>query len=324
MTDPIQPVHLYYGVGNNPFLLERLAHLAAPEAQSVASKENIEGLQPLVIDDERIKTDRQYFLSMLDWILARARLYFKQYFYQAAEQEYKLFIRYMHMYGDRFNIMADNYYLVMFEYSWLQLELGHQREAQQFLNQELLILMEAMLNRVGAETPETLNTRQMILGYQETGLLPTHQQMRLDVSDEILSRLSKQLISIGQRDLARQVLGQLEIRQLLTLFQTEQLAQKLAKEESHGLIPHPQPMLPLHYSHWGLPYSPFSPVSPEDTKRFLSQELKMQPLTADRVEPVYGLNRDPNEREKREQRQRRKYQSWRSSFIPKSPFPPLK
>jgi hypothetical protein len=311
-----------YGVGNNPFLLEFLAYgtqhpletkegtNASENAQTQSSllqSVQHESITPLVVDIPRFSMDPDYLVDTLGTLLQRARLYFLYGYYDAALREYKQYIHFEHLYSQGYNGITPDYFQVLFEFSWLASIHHREKESERILNESLLRLLDPLLHKEKEDTTPKLLVRQFIQAMQELGQLPSNAAPRVSVQDDTLMKLVKKLISQGEPQIARLVLGHLEVRNLLMLFQANYLSRKLY-EQTNPRSGGPPITLPIIYTRIGLPYAPMNPkakeVDAEENQRERqNEEHPERSLFAHGVDRVFALGKDPNEGEERERRQ---------------------
>ena len=195
----------------------------------------------------------------------------------------------------------------MFEFSWLASIHHREKESERILNESLLRLLDPLLHKEKEDTTPKLLVRQFIQAMQELGQLPSNAAPRVSVQDDTLMKLVKKLISQGEPQIARLVLGHLEVRNLLMLFQADYLSRKLY-EQINPRSGGPPVTLPILYTRIGLPYAPINPkakeVDAEEHQRERqNEEHPESSLFAHGVDRVFALGKDPNEGEERERRQ---------------------
>jgi hypothetical protein len=315
-----------YGVGNNPFLLEFLAygtrHPLEPKAGgSTAASDNSqtsagtasgsntepESMTPLVVDIPRLSMDPNYLVNTLGTLLQRARLYFLYGYYDASLKEYRDYLHFEHLYSQGYTGITADYFQVLFEFSWLASIHHREKESERILNESLLRLLDPLLHKEKEDTTPKLLVRQFIQAMQELGQLPSNAAPRVSVQNDTLMKLVKKLISQGEPETARLVLGHLEVRNLLMLFQADYLSRKLYAQtnpRSGG----PPVTLPIIYTRIGLPYAPINPKAKEadheeNLRERHNEDHPHSSLFAHGVDRVFALGKDPNEGDERERRQ---------------------
>lgn len=251
------------------------------------------------IDHVRLQKDSDYFLKTMRTMLEKARKFYHALQYSAAQEIYEQFFRYLRVYREKDPTNQVNFYPALFEYSWLKEIQGERQEAKAIINRELLKSLEPVMQP--SKQPQLEELRETIRGLQNQGLFPTSTNLKPQVPLEALEKLAQQFIAVGQQPLALDILGHIEVRHLLSLYQTRQLAHKLEQQEESAPSS-PYSLLPSAYAHFGVPIAPVLPITPEDAERIRDKTPKRE-YRIDRVEPIYGINKDPREKEKRRRKQ---------------------
>jgi hypothetical protein len=205
---------------------------------------------------------------------------------------------------------------VLFEYGWLS-DLNHQRkETERMLNESLLKMLEPVLTPQPNQSQGRQLIRQFVEAFQELEQLPTPMRMRDPVPDEVLMKLVKKLMSQGEPEIARLVLGQLEVRNLLTVFRADYMARRIY-EQVHPRGGPSVMLLPLLYTRIGLPYAPYNPLANEENQRVQTKIYEHEELQPEALSGMPPLSRDPNEEEERERRRKRqRYQKQGKGAVP--------
>ena len=328
--DPIEPHHssdapAHFRVGQNPFMFELLAQKSRRLNTIAQLQADHDPATPLLsetaaqyddpstpdIDEGRMGKDQEYLKDRMGWLHWRARYYFRNGWYDAAEQLYVRFFRYHHFYGNRilnrysgtypgYSGTTLNYYYAMFERRWL-MEIIDKREAgERFLNEQLMRKLEWAIAHP-EQTERSGELKHIINGYILRGELPGFEDqhaMFKPIALPALGKLMQQLVSSGHTMLAHHVLAHIETRQLVSLFHTEREAQRLFPQQQQGLLsPLLQAALSQQASRQGVPMAPTLP-SPD-----YKQLADIEHVYTDLVEPVYALGKDPNEAVKLRKRQ---------------------
>lgn len=254
------------------------------------------------IDHVRLQRDTDYFLKTMRHILEKARKFYQALQYNAAQEIYEQFFRYLRVYRDKDPTNQVNFYPALFEYAWLKEIQGERQEAQAIINQELLRTLEPVLQP--SKQPHLEEIREIVRGLQNQGLFPTVTNLKPQVPLETLEKIAQHFIAVGMQPLALEILGHIEVRHLLSLYRTRQLVHKLEQlEESAPSTPYS--VLPSAYAHFGVPVAPILPITPEDAEK-IREKTPKRDYRIDRVEPVYAVNKDPREKEKRRRKQSQK------------------
>ncbi|MBY0402835.1 MAG: hypothetical protein K2X66_02985, partial [Cyanobacteria bacterium] len=335
--DPIDHSHPAFGVGNNPYLLEYLSHQV--EKSSANNAERLEASveatkmasnAPINPDKMRLSQDPVYLSSTLAYMLERARYYFQAGYLEDAKKNYQEYLSYQHFYGQGYEGVDQDYFQVLFEYSWL-LDINNERkESERVLNEELLRQLEEITKASSKETPHRAEVRQFIQTLQELDEFPNNNRLREPVSTDILFKLVKKLVTHEEPELARAILGGVEVRNLLAVFRTERWLASL----NHQLDPREglqSSLLPIIYTRIGLPFAPVNPLAHDEDKRVFAKEYRPEILRTSEVFKVHSIDKDPDqdsEREKRRKKQTPPQQgasSIKQSASHASPFsqPPL-
>lgn len=308
MTEKIEPL---YGVGQNPFLIEEAKHL---QAQAIYTRGSSTAAGVEEADLARAKEPVQpsktqaYVKERTTWLLSKARyFFFTRTDYATAAEFYKKYFQYLSYYKWQYHGIFGNYAQALFEFVWSQDIVGKQREAERFLNQQLLEQIEAGLKAGHAETPAV---ERYIETLQIEELLPTPQTLNQSASPDALYRLAQYLMSKGDWEFAQNILVQAEVRYLQRFYRSRQMAGEAARH-----LPPQEELaiasLPVQYAaqmQGRIPMAPSMPLMPGESER-LHPTSGRPPAYAyyytDKVDPVFGPNKDPNEEDKRRRRERK-------------------
>lgn len=257
-----------------------------------------------IIDNARMHQDYEYVVDSLNYIHFKAQNLFIKGRYVEAQEQYDQFFKYLRQhkvfmyYGVPLNILP-----AVFENAWTLQLLDRHKEAERFLNQELLRIMEPVL--LSPQKPALKPIETTLEQWQQTRIFPGPAHMETPPSMPHLTQLVDMLRTAQQPQLALQLLGYIEVRHLLEVHRTQRLAQGLSEESRlPATRSNPASLLPNAQNHFGLPVAPVLPVAPEVTAK-IRPHTHLPEYHVDKVEPVYALNKDPRERQGRGRRQRR-------------------
>lgn len=272
------------------------------------------------IDPARMAKDPAYYVSMMKWFYEKAKAYYNGFQYAYAQELYQQFFKYIRFYRPTQQGFPPgiNFYPALFEFSWL-LQIQNQRtEAQKLLNQELAHLLETSMK---SQEPKLQPFKEQVQALQAEGRFPAAGHPTVEVTPEDLLRLAQQASALDAQ-LAAHLARHAEVRQQLGLSRTQQMIQKWEQREETIAKPQAYAMLPFGFSHTGVPISPLPPpLTTEDIQAVQTKILEPE-YHVDKVEPVYGLNKDPREQNKRGRRQRKTNTSSRRNKSGRGPRPP--
>lgn len=301
---PIDSNYPLYGVGNNAFLLEYLTHAPHKVAKPEAASQSTPVVEPTVpeINAEQMAQDPDYLNSTLNYVLDRARQYFASGMYDAAVSNYREYLSYQYRFASRTLGVTDQYFQALFEFAWLMNISEERKEAEKVMNEALLRNLDIVLKPRTDDTQELRLVRQFLTALQELDQLPSANNLRIPVSPDVLGKVVKKLVSQGFPELARDVVGHIEVRNLLSVFRAEELSQKLFTQ-AHPRTSPPPPLLPIVYTLRGLPFGPFNPLAHEEDKKVYSHEIETEILRTERIDHIFSVDKDPNQDDERERRQ---------------------
>ena len=314
----IQAINTSFSILNNPFLLELMQQHLVDQTPTnnkqplpESAKELLDGDQEQV-DTLRLERDSYYLRWILDRALQKARMYFLYGWYEESDHQYNIFFNYQLRYGKKFSGIQDSYFFALFERTWLNDVQGKIETAEKQLNEELMMKL-----RWAIDHPESLEStktgiqplKDLLSKFETQGLLPeitNKMALQKPIDSKVLLNFLNKIVDLGYRDLAKYMLGHIEVRLMLKIFQAESAAQRLFSQYKNAGNVSPW-MMPYLMSLKGVPLAPTIPVDENDKKRLHPDELPdLGHVYTDLIAPVYALKKDPNEEEKRREREKKR------------------
>ncbi len=200
------------------------------------------------IEEEQLKEESYFFKVQLK-LLLRARLNFLYHRYDKAEQDYIQYIRYHDTFGVGFEESLQEYFPAIFEYAFLLTIQDRSDEANEFINLELAQYVSTNLPKhVGDKKPDDLN---MVINLQEQEKLPSLGAFKKRYRGADIVKLALHFRDADSPEAAETLLGFVKIRQLIKVFKTDLLINKLPSRENKRGGFHPSD-LPLFYNFVGV------------------------------------------------------------------------
>ncbi len=226
------------GATEHPEQSEPSEETEAPEPESI----HIE------VKEENLKEEAYFFKVQLK-LLLRARLNFLYHRYDKAEEDYIQYIRYHDTFGVGFEESLQEYFPAMFEYAFLLTLQDRSNEADAFINLELAQYLssnvEAHTTALTQSDLEKLNT------LQEQQKLPSLDDFKKRYRGADIVKLALHYRDNNAPIAAETLLGFVKIRQLIKVFKTDLLINKLPSRENKRGGFHPSD-LPLFYDFVGV------------------------------------------------------------------------
>ncbi len=260
---------------------EPLYQLSTPNASQntpSSQKITIDGKQ---IDPSRFQKEPDYYLRSMDWLLAKAKGSFNTYRYEFAERLYRQFFAYMRFYRPQSYPLKLNVYQAAFEYAWVREINGNRREAERFLNEQLVALLErTRQEEAPAPTPappvENPQLEEMLREMQEREELPTRRNLDIDPSPETLERLARAYAEAQEYETAQGIAAQLEIRQFREFMRAQQVSLTIQRQDPQHQNAAINPFLPFGFSHWGVPLAPQYPMNTREMRNLEAKTIRPQ------------------------------------------------
>lgn len=309
--DPIQPINPALSNPIFPVQATRTNPTQEAQASSVGQSAIAQELQ---VDPTKLSKNQEYFLSTLDNILYKARGFYSQQKYEAAEPFYKELFTTFSRYVLAFPSMGQwgRFYGAFYEGAVVNYQLNQKKEAEAFLNRLFQLTME---REQFIQTPQGQQRVQalppplqaLIETYQQQGKLPNLANQALPVQPETLLQLAQVAAQAQRNDLAANLAALALIRQGLQLFETQRAAQLLLpfNERPQTVVAPPVDylLLPFGYRHTGLPYA-YQPLPQTLAPPFKSTEPGESDLMPEVMGMVGRLDQNPDGDQERRRRRR--------------------
>lgn len=324
--DPIQPIRETDEVLPAQSVVEKPATTAS-KAVSVnnnskttsTTSQTVTGSDGRPIDTSKLQKNRDYYLETMAYMMDKARLYYNNMQYDSAQFWYKQLFLYLPFYRPTYTQLVVDFTPMVFQYTWMTRIIQGKEEALKLMNQDLLKILEPVAK---SPKPEARPVQEQIAEWQAQGRLPQPARVDMPVAPQTLEQLGERLALQGLTDASTQVFRHLEVRLMVDAQRIGERASKVAGGEERPQI-QPYTMLPFGFRQTGVPVAPSMPQTQEMALR-LSPKTTLPEWWTGRVDPVYGLNKDPQEGQNRRRRQMRADSANKKSRMkhPKKPYGP--
>ncbi len=241
-----KPVQLQ-GVGDYPFLLDWVPAQASLAASAPVSP----------------PADNQ---AAMTGLLYRARRYFWQASWSAAENMYRLLFSYYKRFGAWSGELRDTYFAALLEYGWVLVLQGREQEAERLFSEQLAARLKTL-----APDPKTRpadrRVAEVVASLQHQGKLPHAHAPEVRPDPETLTWLGKRLAAENHGRLAGDMLRFAQVAYGLRQMETAQLAWRIEHGNAPMASPTPQQIIRTIPALQWLHYAPTQGPFPYDYQR---------------------------------------------------------
>jgi len=311
IIDPIQPIRETDEVVPAQSVTEKAASTApaktplvnptaTPAQAGAKSATSVTGADGRPVDVAKLQKSPDYYLTTMSYMMDKARMYYNNMQYDSAQFWYKQLFLYLPFYRPTYSQLVVDFTPLVFNYTWMTRIIQGKEEALKLMNQDLLKILEPVAQSTKAEMRPV---QEVITDLQALGRLPQPARPDTVVTPQTLEQVAERLALQGAAMISAQVYRHLEVRLMIDAQRAGERASRVLGGDERPQI-QPYAMLPFGFRQTGVPIAASMPQTQEMALRLSPKTVPPEWWTG-RVDPVYGLNKDPQEGQNRRRRQKR-------------------
>ncbi len=264
---PVQPVQRIQPIGMGQHITEIYPHFTVlrvrpflrppgkPPEEPLSGTETYESAMaklPSVEEDaESLRRSAEDYYAAQHNILMRARLAFFYGRFDEAERYYTTYINYHDTFGHGYDESLQEYFPALFEFCWLMYLCKRKETGDRFLHAEFADFLDRMVRSRNTDTQEGHAVYRYVSRAWQEGRLPSKTDYRRRFPNRQFIRLARFLVKNGFSADAEFVLAFVKVKQLMKLFQTDLIIERLPGSE-HAMGGFSLSQLPVFYNFEGL------------------------------------------------------------------------